>query len=211
MIQNFNVNSTPNWMDGTTIVTAVVAGVAWIEYKKNQKWNQVKLAKELLDDLFSNEKAKEALFFLDWRAIKTESWLGRSSLETVKIDEIAKVLEKYEKPPESFTEKEIRILEAMDELFKCLEKISRYLDAKLIDFESIDEHLSYYLKQIQKIDSSIMAKYFERYHYPGTEKILNGGYRTDNRQKKGLYCRWTIYLFRIIPLISLSKETANSR
>lgn len=111
------------------------------------RWRRANVAKETLDELFSNPHSRNATLILDWSERRREFEIKKGNSQTITYGEVLAVLSKA--PKSAFDEKEIFITECFDCFFYLIDHIENSVRIKLISFEDVDAPLRRYAKKIR--------------------------------------------------------------
>jgi len=111
------------------------------------RWRRANVAKQTLDELFSNPYSQKAALILDWSERRREFEIKEGHSRAISYGEVLAVLGK---PPESaFDEKDIFITDCFDCFFYLIDHIENSVRIKLISFEDVDAPLRRYAKKIR--------------------------------------------------------------
>lgn len=144
--------------------------------KKELRWRQANVAKEILDDLFSHPQAQDAVLILDWSDRNREYEIKKKTNQTISYNEVINALNKNDKS--DLTDKEVFIVDCFDWFFYLIDRIEHYIDNRLITFEDVNAPLKRYADKIrvdkedkykiykefmEKNNYNMAVKFFERF------------------------------------------------
>ena len=135
--------------------------------QKELRWNKSKEAKKILDELFDNKLATDAMKMLDWSGREYEIKAGLK--ERIHAHEILIGLRVNNL---SFSRKEAYIRDCFDQYFDKLSYIQHLITTGLIDFNDISAPIEYYVDLMVK-NKEIFFNFLECYGYTDTLMLLN--------------------------------------
>ncbi len=113
---------------------------------KELRWNQAKLAKDLVDAVMSDKKAFNALRMTDWS--KFDYSVDGGPKGEIKFGDVMYALDP--KHDEQLLTNHVYIRECFDRLFYHMGEIKRSVRNGLVKFEDIKSPLDYYIDQMRK-------------------------------------------------------------
>jgi hypothetical protein len=105
------------------------------------RWNQAKLAMELIDDMLSDPQAFDALRMIDWDSRTYQ--VGKDHEEKIGTGEVHDALDVRNNS--NLSPAGVYVRESFDRLFYHLGKLERAIDSDLVRFEDVDSPLDYYV------------------------------------------------------------------
>lgn len=161
---------------GAAIIGGLIAAFKAIaELKENRelrarelRWKQAELAKELLDDLFTNKCAKDALQMIDFNKFSFEIQEGKGMEEITR----QQVLESMDPKKTQLNTTEIFIRDRFDTLYYYIDRLERSLKSDLVKFEDIQPTLDYYVKKMS-FERPAYEQYLITFGVPLTLSFLN--------------------------------------
>ena len=111
------------------------------------RWRRANVAKEILDELFSNPHSQNATLILDWSDRQREFEIKKGNSQTISYGEVLAALGKAQQS--AFDDKEVFITDCFDCFFYLIDRIENSVRLKLISFEDVDAPLRRYAKKIR--------------------------------------------------------------
>jgi hypothetical protein len=148
------------------IIGGIVSAVALIvtlqgglsQRAREHRWNQAKLAMELVDAMLSDRQAFDAMRMIDWDQRKYEIGGGRTELITSKdVYDALDVRNNAGLSPSA-----IYVRESFDRLFHHLGKMQRSLKSRLITFDDACSPLRYYVPILTKRYGEVLTPYMKQ-------------------------------------------------
>jgi hypothetical protein len=161
---------------GAAIIGGLIAAFKAIaELRENRhlrarelRWKQAELAKELLDDLFTNQSAKDALQMIDFNKFSFKIQEGKEMEEITR----QQVLESMNPQKTQFTSKELFIRDRFDTLYYYIDRLERSLKSDLVIFDDIQPTLYYYVRKMS-LERHAYEQYLSNFGFPLTLSFLN--------------------------------------
>jgi len=166
------------WIDLLTWLCAIVAGLftfwKWrVEMRENRaqrerelRWEKAKAAKEILDEMLSNEATIEAMRMLDWDGLEYSLPSGKKVvisepdyLRALRIEDL------------NFTDVEVFIRDCFDGLFYYMSLIEHYLRSDLVQIKDVQFPLDYYMKTINK-NRALFDRFLQYYRLTNASDFL---------------------------------------
>ncbi|HEV2762735.1 MAG TPA: hypothetical protein VGV38_07065, partial [Pyrinomonadaceae bacterium] len=185
--------STKDWIDAVAKVVGLLSVfvaiiVAREQFRKNReesrrtrhqqandlRWKKTELAKKVLDDMFTDPYASDAMLMLDWdprtfycRKHKSGKEVQRMVISWPEMWAAIRVVEK------SFNDKEKFIRDCFDQFFGHMQIIEHYISVKLIEFKDVRYPFDYYIKSGLLKNRAAFKNFVETYHHPRATKFLS--------------------------------------
>jgi hypothetical protein len=169
------------WIDVAQVVSWLVASIGGViaafiaisqsrrdifERMKSRRWKQAEMAKIVLDEVYNDEKARSALYMLDWNGrVYSDGDRLTNPLSTEAVLVALRTTNTHFQPDEMF------VRDCFDRLFDYLERIEHYINISLITFEDVEHSLLYYVNIIASQKMVILA-FLEEYNYKFTVQFL---------------------------------------
>jgi hypothetical protein len=132
------------------------------------RWNQAKLASELVDKTLNDPLALNALNMLDW---ENKSYQNGDSVIIINSDEVQRSLNienNLNLPPNGEF-----IRESFDRLSYYLGKIERSLKSNLIIFDDVSSPMDYYVPFLRSKYGRVLIPYMKQLHHNDAIKFMN--------------------------------------
>lgn len=124
------------------------------------RWNQAKLATELVDDMFLNDlQAFNALRMTDWDGY--DFTIEGTTVEIIRV-EVQEALEIFN---ENLTPKDVFVRESFDRLFYRMGKIERAVKSELVRMEDVCSPMDYYVPFLIETYDEGLISYMEEHHH----------------------------------------------
>jgi hypothetical protein len=125
------------------------------------RWNQAKLAKEMLDTVEASEEVQSAFRLLDWSGYEHD--IDADELEPISFEETYKALRTKNT---RFNRKELFVRDCFDEFFDSLAHLEHYVASGLLLFDDVQFLFEYYVQKMSK-HRSIFEGYMRAYSFQG--------------------------------------------
>ncbi|HVG21776.1 MAG TPA: hypothetical protein VNI02_22260 [Blastocatellia bacterium] len=132
------------------------------------RWNQAKLAMELVDDMMSDAEAFNALRMIDWEEYEYQVEGEKVMITSQEVREALKVENNT-----SLTPNGIIVRESFDKLFYHMGKIERSLESNLIRFEDVRSPMEYYAPFLRSTYGDVVALYMRQLHHNDALEFMN--------------------------------------
>jgi hypothetical protein len=157
-------------------VALVSAREAIVELKSSNKEKEIEnrhkqaaVARDILKDIFDNEKSRNAMKMLDWDGREYgdcecdyEEWY------TVTFKDVRNALRVKDL---SFEDKECFIRDCFEDLFDKFELIQHYINIGFLNFDDVKVPLHYYAEIIKdKLDE--FEPFLDEYGYPNAKRLI---------------------------------------
>ena len=151
---------------GIAIVGGIISAVALIftlqgstaQRSQEHRWNQAKLAMDLVSGILSDPQAFDALRMIDWTSRTYQ--ISKDREEKIGFEEVHAALDTRNNLKLSLGGVYVR--ECFDRLFYHLGKIERAIQSDLVKFDDVDSPLDYYVPIIQKQYGDVVFDYMEQ-------------------------------------------------
>jgi hypothetical protein len=110
------------------------------------RWEQAELARQIIEKLSDNPKARSAMRILDWAGGR-EFDVKTGKQEMITVDDMIVGLRTKDL---TFNDKETFVRDSFDELFDGFQLIEHYLRIQLISFDDVKEPLGYYVQRLDE-------------------------------------------------------------
>ena len=110
------------------------------------RWQQAELARQIIEKLSDNPKARSAMRILDWAGGR-EFDVKTGKQEMITVDDMIVGLRTKDL---TFNAKETFVRDSFDELFDGFQLIEHYLRIQLIRFDDVKEPLGYYVHRLDE-------------------------------------------------------------
>lgn len=131
------------------------------EQRANElRWNQAKLAMELVDGMLSDPQAFNALRMTDWEAYEYQIEGKKAMIDSQEVREALKVENNDNLPPNGAF-----IRESFDRLFYHLGKIERSLKSELICYQDVQSPMDYYIPYLRCNYGQELIEYMKQLHH----------------------------------------------
>lgn len=131
------------------------------------RWQQAELARQILEKLGDNPKAKSAMRMLDWSGREFEVAPGHR--DRIKTEEMITALRTDDL---KFTDKEVFVRDCFDDLFDGFELIEHYVRIRLIRFDDVKAPISYYVQKLNEHRESIQ-NYLREYDFALAKALVD--------------------------------------
>lgn len=154
--------------------------MALVQLQESRRWKKTELAKEIVKEIWENDKSVAAMILVDWsnREFKLDSG---SSVRITRDDVVDALRTDTSKP---FTEKEIFVRDCYDNLLDALQALEHYIDRRLIAFEDVEYPLEYAVCELVGIRQSIEA-YISAYEFRNAAQFLGRYERWRSAESRG--------------------------
>ena len=129
---------------------------------KELRWSRANAAKGVLDELFSNPQAQNAILILDWSERQREYEIKKGINQLISYGEVLAALGRAQKA--DLNDKEVFITDCFDCLFYLVDRIEHNIRIKLISFEDVDAPLRRYARKI-KAQQEIYENFMKSHGY----------------------------------------------
>jgi hypothetical protein len=114
--------------------------------KKELRWKKANVAKELLDEIFEHDYAKNAILIMDSTKFMRKYKIDEDEYEEISYDNVKELLNE---PSPNPGKKAIYIKDCFDWVFYFIDRIEHYIRIELIDFEDVEVPLARYSRIIE--------------------------------------------------------------
>jgi hypothetical protein len=156
------------------IIAAIVAlvqfGQSLAQNRKELRWKQAALAREMVNKMLEDD-GWEAMLMLDWVEQGREFEIKKGLRETIKGEDIYKALAIEERV---FTDKEVFIRDRFDRLFFLVGQLQSAVSANLVKIEDVRFPLTWYAAHRMSQRKALFEKYMEQFSPPETLKFFRG-------------------------------------
>jgi hypothetical protein len=132
------------------------------------RWNQAKLATELLDNTLNDTKAFNALNMIDWENKGYQVGNDFVMINSGKVVNALNVENNSNLSPNG-----VFIRESFDRLSYHLGKLERSLESDLILFKDVTSPMDYYVPFILSKYGKVIIPYMEQLHHDDALKFMN--------------------------------------
>ena len=132
------------------------------------RWNQAKLASELVDRVLNDPMALNALNMIDW---ENKAYQNGDSIIVISSDEVQKALNienNFNLPPNGEF-----IRESFDRLSYHMGKIERALESNLIIYEDVQSPMDYYIPFLRSKYGTVLIPYMKQLQHNDALKFMN--------------------------------------
>jgi hypothetical protein len=140
--------------------------------KRDLRWRQAEMAKQLLDELFGSLEARAALKMLDWDGLPYKTPDGGTTqpiTHKIRRDSL-RTQDPVFRPGEDGP----FIRDAYDALFDSFERLEHFIRIELIQFEDVAPVLRYYVSKMWQDDERKVVKSFlDAYGFARASDFLN--------------------------------------
>lgn len=162
--------------------------VAWHQFEKNRqetkrsreqreeelRWRKASLARDVLNELWEDSYANDAMFMLDWS--NREYNIAKAKVERITRDEVWDALRIA---PTNFNDKEKYVRDCFDHFFGMMQIIEHYISIKLLEFEDMKYPFNYFAGKLRQ-KREVVEAFLKKYEYDKAIAFLN---RLDNWNK----------------------------
>lgn len=131
------------------------------------RWNQAKLATELMDEMLSDSQSFNALRMTDWENVDYQVDGKKVLISSQEVQDALDVKNNNNLPPNGFF-----IRESFDKLFYHMGKIERSLESNLLKFEDVRSPMDYYVPFLRSKYSKVLKSYMEQLHHKDAIKFM---------------------------------------
>lgn len=135
------------------------------EKARENRHKQAAAARDALRELFSSEKAREAMQMLDWSG---RSYRDGASGHIITFSDLGPALRVIDL---KFDQKDRFIRDCFEDLFDKLELIGHFIDIDFLHYSDVAVPLTYYAKKVAG-DINSFAPFLDVYGYPKTKALL---------------------------------------
>jgi hypothetical protein len=132
------------------------------------RWNQARLATELVGGMLSDPQAFNALRMTDWTRYEYKIEEKNVVITSEEVQEALKVENNNKLPPNG-----VFIRESFDRLFYHMGIIQRALKSELVRLEDVRSPMDYYIPFLRSTYGEILIPYMEQLHHNDALNLMN--------------------------------------
>lgn len=138
------------------LIATMQGGIA--QRSREHRWNQARLAMELVDTMMSDVQSFDAMRMIDWDARSYEISSGRAEMiDSQDVRDALDVRNNASLPPGA-----VYVRESFDRLFHHMGKIERALKSELIRFDDVRRPLAYYVPILRTKYDEVLSPYMKQ-------------------------------------------------
>lgn len=172
--------STKDRFDLASKTTAIVAGIVSAavliltmqggnEQRASElRWNQAKLAMELVEGLHQDDQAFNALRMTDWNGYSFEIDGVKAQIFSNEVEDALNIENDNNLPAHGPF-----IRECYDKLFYHMGKIERSLKSDLVRFEDVHSPMDYYVPLLRSKYGKVLIPYMKQLHHSDALDFMN--------------------------------------
>ena len=152
----------------SAIILIITLNNGTIQRANELRWNQAKLASELVDKTLNDPLALNALNMIDW---ENKSYQNGDNIITINSDDVQRSLNienNLNLPPNGEF-----IRESFDRLSYYLGKMERSLKSNLIIFDDVNSPMDYYIPVLRSKYGRVLIPYMKQLHHNDARKYMN--------------------------------------
>jgi hypothetical protein len=167
-----------DWIQAISWLVASIGGVvvafkavaemrrSRIDRRRDFRWRQARMSKDLFDELFGDNSARSALRMLDWDGAAFEVGDG-----TIKPISRQLMLSALRTTNTEFNPTEQFVRHCFDRLFDWMERVEQFRGIELVSFADFEHGMSYYVALLSA-HKDVFSNYLDTYGFADANKLL---------------------------------------